>query len=432
MSNIVAEISEELQEIFQDLTSDACVSITAVEDRVSSAVSSWGQRLSEAILSETATAPVASSMSVACPSCEGHSRRYRCRARNFTTICGVLRLRRWEYKCKCGVIHVPWEARQGFKGQYTHRVSETMMRLAAQLNYRAAAAELKHHGIKVSHTTLHQKVGEWSAGESVCDAVNEQSLEAGARWYVSCDGCHTNSLEGWKEVKVGCVSKDYPHTNATCVIKLRPSSPRYVASQSQAMDFGQQLAALATQTGIYQDENTMDTDEVVVIGDGAAWIWNLADEHFPEATEIIDYMHAKTHLYDVAKQAFGEDDRETIETWVEMTETPLYNGETSRVAARLRALEIQNPDITDVLKREVAYFQKQVSHRMQYRTFNEKGYQIGSGVIESACKHVVAERCKQAGMRWTESGINAILFWRCLLKNDAWDTYWDTQHAQAA
>ena len=429
MSNIVAEISQELQEIFQDLTSDPSVSITTVEKQVSAAVNSWGQRLSEGILSETASATVVSPVSVACPSCQGRSHRHRRRARNFTTACGVLRLPRWEYKCKCGSIHVPWEVSQGLKGQYTQHVSATMMRLAAQLNYRAAAAELKHHGIEVSHTTLHQKVREWSEGEAVSDYVNEQSLDAGARWYVSCDGCHTNSSQGWKEVKVGCVSKDYPHTNATSVIKTRPSSPRYVASESQAMDFRQQLAALATQTGIYQDETTMDTEEVVVIGDGAAWIWNLADEHFPGATEILDYMHAKTHLYDVAKQAFGEDDRETVETWVDTTETPLYDGETAQVVARIRDLETQNPEIRDALEREVGYFHKH-AHRTQYRTFNAKGYQIGSGVIESACKHVVAERCKQAGMRWTQPGINAILFWRCLLKNGNWDTYWDTQETQ--
>ena len=431
MSNIIAEISQELQEIFQDLTGDASVSITAVEDQVLSAVSSWAQRLSEAILSETASAPAASPVSVSCPSCQGHSHRHRCRARNFTTACGVVRVRRWEYKCQCGSIDVPWEARQGLKGQYTPRVSETMMRLAAQLNYRAAAAELEHHGIKVSHTTLHQKVGEWSSGESVCDYVDEQSLEVGARWYVSCDGCYINSLEGWKEVKVGCVSKDYPHTNATSVMKMRPSSPRYVAAESQAMDFGGQLAALATQTGIYQDEKTMDAQEVVFIGDGAAWIWNLADEHFPGATEIVDYMHAKTHLYNVAKHAFGEDDRDTVETWVQATETPLYNAETSQVVERIRDLAEQNPAITDVLEKEIGYFQKH-AHRMQYRTFNEKGYQIGSGVIESACKHVVAERCKQAGMRWKKPGLNAILFWRSLLKNGNWDTYWDKQHPLTA
>ena len=431
MSNIVAEINQEVQEIFQELTDTENVSIAAVEKRVSAAAGSWGQRLSEAILSETASSTEASPVSVRCPSCQGHSHRYRCRGRNFTTACGVVRLRRWEYKCKCGSIHVPWEVRQGLKGQYTQHVSATMMRLAAQLNYRAAAAELEHHGIEVSHTTLHQKVREWSEGEAVSDYVDEQSLDAGSRRYVSCDGCHANSLQGWKEVKVGCVSKDYPHTHATTVIKMRPSSPRYVASQSQAMDFGQQLAALATQTGIYQDETTIDTEEVVVIGDGAAWIWNLADEHFPGATEIVDYIHAKTHLYDVAKHAFGEDASDAVETWVRATETPLYEGETSQVAARIRDLEKHNPAIGEVLKREVGYFQKH-AHRMQYRMFNEKGYQIGSGVIESACKHVVAERCKQAGMRWTKRGINAILFWRCLLKNGNWDTYWDTQDTQAA
>ena len=317
------------------------------------------------------------------------------------------------------------------KGQYTRQVAATMMRLAAQLNYRAAAAELKHHGIQVSHTTLHQKVRAWSAGETVSDAVDRQSLDAGSRWYISYDGCHTNSLAGWKEVKVGCVSTDYPHTGATSVIKMRPSSPRYVASQSQAADFGQQVAALATQIGIYQNEETMDTEEVVVIGDGAAWIWNLADEHFPGATEIVDYMHAKTHLYDVAKAVFGEEARDTVETWVETTETPLYNGEISQGVARIRAVGEHTPAIEDVIEREVGYFLKH-AHRMQYRAFNEKGYQIGSGVIESACKHVVAERCRQAGMRWTEPGINAILFWRCLLKNNTWDTYWDAQTAQAA
>ncbi len=431
MSNIVAEIKEEMEVIFQELSDIEAVGVSTVEARVSAAAGSWAQRLSEAVLSEAASSEAASPLSVPCPSCQGHSHRYRFRARNFTTACGVVRVSRWAYKCRCGHIHVPWEARQDLRGQYTRRVSATMMRLAAQLNYRAAASELKHHGIQVSHTTLHQKVLAWSEGEEVSTYADEEPLDTGSRWYVSCDGCHTNSPAGWKEVKVGSVSKDYPYTHATSVLKVRPGSPRYVASVTPAADFGKHLSDLATQTGIYQDEKTMDTEEVVVIGDGAAWIWNLADEHFPGATEIVDYMHAKRHLYDVAKQALGEDARDTVETWVNATETPLYNGETAQVIARIRDLETQNPTIGDVLEREVGYFQKH-SDRMQYETFNEKGYQIGSGVIESACKHVVAERCKQAGMRWSKPGINAILFWRCLLKNDTWDTYWDTQEKQAA
>lgn len=158
-------------------------------------------------------------------------------------------------------------------------------------------------------------------------------------------------------------------------MKIRPPSLRYVASRSSVADFRYQLAALATQTGICQDENTAENEEVVVIGDGAAWIWNLADEQSPGATEIVDYM-PKT-LCDVAKQAFGEDGRDT-----------LYKGETSQVVARIRDLGKQNPAIGNVLEKEVDYFQKH-AHRMQYRRFNERGYQIGNGVIEAACKHAV-------------------------------------------
>ena len=290
---------------------------------------------------------------------------------------------------------------------------------------------MAHHGIKVSHSTLQQKVGEWSEGESVSDYVDEQCLEAGSRWYVSCDGVHTLSQDGsYHEVKVGCLYRDYPQPDSKSVASARTKSLRYVASHSDAASFGQQWFDLATASGIYKDET--DTEEVVVIGDGAAWIWNLSDEYFPGAVEIVDYMHAKSHLYEVAKQAFGEKADESIQSWVEATESFLYAGDTESVVLRIRALGVGNhPTLSEVLQREVGYFQKH-SKRMQYQTFAEKGYHIGSGLIESACKHVVAQRCKQASMKWSQTGINAVLFWRCLLKSSAWDTFWDQQTQNAA
>ena len=152
-------------------------------------------------MTETAGSAMASPLRVSCPSDQGQSRQFRRRARRFTSICGVLRLPRGEYKCKCGHIHVPWETQQLLKGWYTQRAAAVMMRLATQLNYRAAAAELKHHGIKVSHTTLHQKVRAWSAGESVSDYVAKASLDVGARWYVSCDGATRTHLLAGRRLK---------------------------------------------------------------------------------------------------------------------------------------------------------------------------------------------------------------------------------------
>ena len=422
--DILAIITQEVKEIFSCVVSDASVSLERLESEVLRASRELSQKVLEACVSQRASQEV--SASVACRICAGESCRFRFRERYVETLCGVVRVSRWVYRCDaCGHYEVPWDSDEGLKQGYTVGVAKAMCRLSARLDFREASEELSHHGIRVSHTTLQQKVGEWSEGECVSDYVDEQTLEVGSRWYVSCDGCYTLAEDGnYHEVKTGCVYRDYPQLGLKSVPAARPSSLRYVASRSDAASFGEHWFDLAIASGIYKDET--DSEEVVVIGDGAAWIWNLADEYFPGAVEIVDYMHAKSHLYDVAKQAFGETSTQAIQEWVETTEAFLYAGDTQEVGVCIRALGIGNPALSEVLEREVGYFQKH-SKRMQYKTFVEKGYHIGSGIIESACKHVVAQRCKQASMKWSRTGINAILFWRCLLKNDAWDAFWGKQ-----
>ena len=367
---------------------------------------------------------------VDCPECgEACRPRYK-RERRITTKCGVIQVERWVYGCANGHYHVAWDGKQKLRGQYTPEVIVAMCRVAARLNFREAAEELSHQGIKVSHQTIHQIVGEYSEDLNIPEQVEKQELEKHQRWYVSCDGCHTNSPDGWKEVKAGCVYRDYPvlPDSSDVSSSARRESIRYVASRKDAARFGKELYDLATRCGMYQKD--IDKQEVVLIGDGAAWIWNIADEYFPNAVEIVDYMHAKSHLYNVAKVAFGEMETEAIDAWINATDPLLYDGNIPEVCSRIRSLSTQYPDVSDILEREARYFEKHAK-RMTYKAFREKGYQIGSGVIESACRHVVAERCKQASMRWKEPGINAVLKMRCLLKNDDWNDYWypDTKAA---
>ena len=134
-------------------------------------------------------------------------------------------------------------------------------------------------------------------------------------------------------------------------------------------------------------------------------------------------MHAKSHLYDVAKLAFEETETELSQAWIKETEPFLHNGNITEVVSSIRALATQHPEVCESLEKEARYFEKHAK-RMQYKAFRAKGYIIGSGVIESACRHVVGERCKQAAMRWEKPGINAVLKWRCMLKNKTWDKYW--------
>ena len=427
--DILSVVPQEVQEIFSEVVNDASVSLETLEESVGRACRELGRKVLEACLSERAAA--CDSETVACPVCQGAARRLRKRGCYIETLCGVVRVSRWVYRCACGVSAIPWQSREGLKdGAYTVGVAKTMCRLAARLDFREAAEELKHHGIRVSHTTLQHKIQRWASGESVSAYVAPQSLDPGSRWYVSCDGCYTASADGWQEVKVGCLYREDLHPDPGAIASTRSSSLRYVASREDAVSFGSHWFDLATASGIYQDET--DTEEVVVIGDGAAWIWNLSQEYFPGAVEIVDYMHAKSHLYESGKLAYGETDDTApkVERWVKATEPFLYAGDIQEVIARIRALGIGNASVSESLQTQAGYFQKH-AHRMQYQTFAEKGYHIGSGVIESACKHVVAERCKQTAMKWSTPGINAILFWRCLLKNDAWDTFWG-KHANAA
>ena len=428
-SEDAAVFVETLNGLLSGLGASGGKSVASAESCILEVLSKCGQALLELHARESAALVSEASEEVLCPDCGGVCRRYRRRRRRFLTLCGEIGVERWVYVCESGHYQTPWEAWEGFKSGCTVGVAEAMCRLSSQLNYRAAAKELSHQGINVSHTTLHTKVRKWSQGEQVSDYVEAQGLEPTARWYVSCDGVQTPSPQGYTEVKTGLVARTYPHPEHAAATGVRPGSLRYVATREAAADFGEQWAKLATQSGIYCDEKL--EEEVVVIGDGAAWIWNLADEHFPGATEIVDYMHAKSHLYDAAKSVFGEEATETVEAWVEATHPFLYDGKTCELVASIRALGIATPEAQEALEKEVGYFQKHAA-RMQYKAFVENGYAIGSGLIESACKHVVAERCKQAGMRWTQHGINAILFYRCLLKNDAWDTFWTSTTPQSS
>jgi hypothetical protein len=421
--DILSVISQEVKSIFSEVVNDVSVPAETLEVEVLRASRELGRKVLEACFSAKASA-VASPAPV-CQKCSGELVGFQQRQRYVETLCGVVRISRWVYRCECGSYGVPWDAEVGLKAGCTIGVRKAMCRLSARLDFREACEELWHQGLRVSHTRLQQKVQEWSEGERVSDSVDEQALEVGSRWYVSADGCHTPAQDGtYSEVKVGCVYRDYPQLGPGSIASARSSSLRYVASRSDAVSFGEQWFALATASGIYHKE-TPD-EEIVVIGDGAAWIWNLSEQYFPGATEIVDYMHAKSHLYDIAKQAFGETSPETIERWVKTMETSLYSGDTQDLVAGIRALGVGIPALSEALETEVGYFQKHAK-RMQYQTFVENGYHIGSGLIESACKHVVAQRCKQASMKWSKPGIDAVLFWRCLLKNGAWDEFWDKQ-----
>jgi len=150
-----------------------------------------------------------------------------------------------------------------------------------------------------------------------------------------------------------------------------------------------------------------------VLGDGAKWIWTIADEHFPAATQIVDYFHAREHLADLTKTLTPvlADSTAFEQTLVDHLDL----GDTPAIAAAVDALDLPQsaPELVKPAATEVGYFTGH-HHRMQYAEFRANGYYIGSGPVESACNTIVKQRAKRAGMHWTIQGLDPVLALRTL------------------
>jgi hypothetical protein len=156
---------------------------------------------------------------------------------------------------------------------------------------------------------------------------------------------------------------------------------------------------------------------VVIVGDGAEWIWNRASL-FPRRCEILDFWHAVERAWEFARLHFGADSKRAAD-WAHALAMRLRAGEVLAVIEQLRALHCESPDARDCLDQLLGYYTANAS-RMQYDEYLRRGYGIGSGAVESAHKQVLHARLRQAGMRWSVRGATHLLALRVLLLNGRW------------
>lgn len=156
----------------------------------------------------------------------------------------------------------------------------------------------------------------------------------------------------------------------------------------------------------------------VVLGDGALWIWNLADELFPGAIQIVDLYHAKGNLWDAAKAIYGPGTDLALH-WGKQRRDDLDQG---HIDAILEALSVHAPG-NDEARKSFDYFERNRT-RMRYPDFRAHGLCVASGVVEAGCKITVGTRLKRAGMRWTVVGADAIIALRCSRLSGRFDLFW--------
>ena len=275
------------------------------------------------------------------------------------------------------------------------------------------------------------------------------SLPQGTTFYVEADGTgvpvrpeETVGREGkgedgqarTREIKLGVVfTQEAPQKTAPTAqeskskrqkdpSESRPErvegSTRYVTSTGNAQEFGHLLRQLALRQGL-----SLAT-RVVFLGDGAAWVWELARVCFPMAKLILDFYHAAEHVGLLTEILFGQETPLAMthrEAWIQiLKDNPEGVDEVIRQAtdAMPRAGKKRRG-----ARKALAYFENN-RDKMRYWEYQAQGLFFGSGVVEAGCKTVVGQRLKQSGMFWGLPGAHNILDIRCVLENGQFDDFW--------
>jgi hypothetical protein len=220
-----------------------------------------------------------------------------------------------------------------------------------------------------------------------------------------------------REVKLGCVftqtiwdDKGYPIRD--------PDSTTYTGAIENAEEFGKRIYLEAWKRGWSRAETK------VVMGDGADWIWNLADQHFPGAVQIVDLYHARQHLWDLARRLHPNDEVRQ-KAWMKVHQRRVLDkGKIEKLVGALGSIVSTNSEVTEKIRTETEYFERN-AERMRYPKFRRQHLFVGTGVIEAGCKTVIGSRLKQSGMFWTVRGANAIIALRCCHLNGRFEDYYE-------
>lgn len=226
-----------------------------------------------------------------------------------------------------------------------------------------------------------------------------------------------------REVKLGCVFTQTTWDKEGYPIR-DPDSTTYTGAIETAEAFGKRIYLEAWNRGWSRAEKK------VVMGDGAEWIWNLAEPYFPGATQIVDLYHARQHLWELSRKLHPNDEMNQ-KAWIITHQRRLLDkGKIEKLVAALRSIHSTNPEIADKIRIEADYFERN-AERMRYPKFRRQHLFVGSGVIEAGCKTVIGSRLKQSGMFWTVRGANAIIALRCCHLNNRFEDYWEARRPAA-
>jgi hypothetical protein len=357
------------------------------------------------------------------------------RAKEVATLFGPIQVRRnYYYRPESQTGRCPLDQALGLVHSFSPALVRLAARAAAKEGYESASEDLLvQAGVAIEGRQIQRLVNLVAA--QVAEQL-EQGLDGGGEpipiMYLETDGTGVpmvaEELEGrpgkqadgtakTREAKLGAIFTQ-TKTDAAGLPVRDHASTTYVGSFETAADFGTRVRKEALRRGLGR------AVKVVFLGDGAAWVWELARVNFPRALLILDLYHALERLHALCEGLYGADSPWALrmeQTWT----AGLKNDQIGEVitAARRRLAQL-GPLPDEALEKQIAFFENH-QEKMRYKTYRDQGLFYGSGVVEGGCRSVIGQRLKESGMFWTKTGATSVLTLRVALKSNRWDECWD-------
>jgi len=219
--------------------------------------------------------------------------------------------------------------------------------------------------------------------------------------------------EGWRDLKVGAwfETDARPPAQPDQPWEVKARNLTYFCDIQEAQEFGELVWA----TGVQR--RATRAKELIFVGDGAEWIWNLVEFYYPHAVQIVDWFHATEHLTPVSLGAGSS--AEEHHAWLRQARDDLWDGRLEQVITACMALA--TPGRKDDLAQKAATYFTNNRQRMDYPTYRAKGYQIGSGTIESGCKQIGTQRLKVPGATWDKQSARRVAKARAAYLSGQWE-----------
>ena len=409
-----------------------------------------------------------------CPGCKGAAKFKGHRLKPFVSLLGTIRFHRAYYHCdQCGTGLFPFDAEAGLG---PHRVTPGAERVTGLLGltcdgFEEAAEKVLPEvcGLRLAESTVQRitedagarlgklqegghtlgddKPFEWrkDARGKTCAYVSldltgvpQQAEDGGPAEgrmpYVAAiynpvpEGPKPAEAEplptpGYEPVAEGPAPPDALPQPGAAGGPARPRmQARYVSGLLSLAALGLLLRKQAAQVGMEKAE------QWIALSDGGSGLENFGRENFnrEDLVVILDFYHPASYLEALARAWWPHDEEKRVEQAQQWCHKLKHEGGEAMVKV-LEGLALpKGKAVREAHQAALSYFRNNV-HRMNYPHYRAQGWQIGSGPIESACKTVVGQRLKQAGMRWREYGTDNVCHLRALFKSekDQWDAFWE-------